>query len=146
MVIATIVMVVFLAVLFRNPEKVFLALVPVVTGLLFMFGVMGAFGISFNLFNIVATILVIGLGVDLGIFMVSRLAEGVDRDTTLAVILSGLTSLFGMGTLMLASHPSLYSIGITVFLGMCGAIPSAVFIVPALYGNRYLHRLTQHSQ
>jgi len=129
---ASLVMTAFLVLLFRNVKKVICALVPVATGLCFMFGVMGFAGIEFNVFNIVATILVIGLGADLGIFMVSRASEGVDRNTARAVVLSGLTSLVGLGALMLARHPSLHSIGITVFLGMCGAIPAAVLVVPAL--------------
>jgi hypothetical protein len=41
-----------------------------------------------------------------------------------------------MGALVLARHPALYSIGITVLLGMCGAIPSAIFVIPALWGTR----------
>jgi uncharacterized protein len=82
---------------------------------------------------VIATLLVIGLGIDLGIFMVSKVTEGVDRNTQLAVTLSGLTSLVGLGALMLARHPSLYSIGITVFLGMCGAIPAAVLVIPSLF-------------
>jgi hypothetical protein len=28
------------------------------------------------------------------------------------------------------------SIGITVLLGLCGVIPSALFVIPALYGKR----------
>jgi uncharacterized protein len=130
--IASVVLIVLLSVLFRDVRKVILALTPVITGLCLMFGIMGWAGIEFNLFNVIATLLVIGLGIDLGIFMVSKVTEGVDRNTQLAVTLSGLTSLVGLGALMLARHPSLYSIGITVFLGMCGAIPAAVLVVPAL--------------
>ena len=112
------------------------AAIPVAAGLIFMFGAMGWRGIEFNLFNIIATILVIGLSVDLGIFMVSRISEGNDRNTSMAVLLGGLTSLVGMGALTLARHPALYSIGISVLLGMCGAIPSALFVIPAFYHSR----------
>jgi multidrug efflux pump subunit AcrB len=28
------------------------------------------------------------------------------------------------------------SIGITVLLGLCGVIPSTLFVIPALYGRR----------
>ena len=133
---ASIVIIIFLFVVFRNLRKVLYAAVPVVAGLIFMFGTMGWRGIEFNLFNIIATILVIGLSVDLGIFMVSRIAEGTDRNTSMAVLLGGLTSLVGMGALTLARHPALYSIGISVLLGMCGAIPSALFVIPAFYHSR----------
>jgi uncharacterized protein len=97
---------------------------------------MGWKGIEFNLFNIIATMLVIGLSVDLGIFMVSRVREGNDTNTSLAVLLGGLTSLVGMGALTLARHPALSSIGISVLLGMCGAIPSALFVIPAFYHRK----------
>ncbi len=107
---------------------------PVTTGLIFMFGTMGFMGIEFNLFNIVATILVIGLGVDLGIFMVCNLAEGYEHTANLGILLGGLTSFVGLGALTLARHPALSSIGITVMLGLCGVIPSALFVIPALYG------------
>ena len=132
---SSLVMVAALAFFFRNVKKVLLALIPVATGMVFMFGTMGLCGIDFNIFNIIATILVIGLGVDLGIFMVSRVTGSVDKDTILAVVLSGSTSLVGLGSLMIARHPSLHSIGVTVFLGMCGAIPAAVFVIPAFYGK-----------
>ena len=133
---ASLVILVFLALLFRNPRKVFCAMIPGITGLLVMFGVMGWRGIEFNLFNIIATILVIGLSVDLGIFMVSRVTQGYDSNTGPAVLLGGLTSLVGMGALTLARHPALYSIGITVLLGMCGAIPSALLVIPVFFNSK----------
>ncbi len=133
---ASIVILIFLMVLFRNVRSVLYAAIPVATGLVVMFGAMGWRGIEFNLFNIIATILVIGLSVDLGIFMVSRISEGNDRNTNLAVLLGGLTSLVGMGALTLARHPALSSIGISVLLGMCGAIPSALFVIPACFKEK----------
>jgi predicted exporter len=122
-----------LAVLFRRPGKILAALVPVVTGLVMMFGIMGALGLTFNLFNIIAAILVIGLGVDYGIFMVHRQDEGIDRATGQAVLVSGLTTLAGFGALVLARHPALHSIGVTVLLGIGSAIPAALWVIPALY-------------
>jgi predicted exporter len=125
-----------LAILFRRPGKILAALVPVLTGLVMMSGIMGALGLSFNLFNIIAAILVIGLGVDYGIFMVHRQDEGIDRATGQAVLVSGLTTLAGFGALVLARHPALHSIGITVLLGIGTAIPAALWVIPALYRGR----------
>ncbi|HEX2965652.1 MAG TPA: MMPL family transporter [Syntrophorhabdaceae bacterium] len=132
---ALVVIIASLGLLFRNLKKTILALVPVETGLFLMLGAMGFFGIQFNLFNVVATILVIGLGVDLGIFMVCNLTEGYEHTATLGILLGGLTSLVGLGALALARHPAIHSIGITVLLGLCGVIPSALLVVPALYGG-----------
>jgi hypothetical protein len=41
----------------------------------------------------------------------------------------------GLGALTLARHPALSSVGTTVMLGLCGVIPSALFVIPALYGR-----------
>jgi uncharacterized protein len=130
---ALLVIVVAVGVLFRDLKKILLSLLPVATGLIFMLGAMGFLGVEFNLFNIVAAILVIGLGVDLGIFMVCNITEGYDHTANLAILLGGLTSFVGLGALALAQHPALKSIGITVMLGLIGVIPAALFVVPALY-------------
>lgn len=119
-------------VLLRSLRKILLTLVPVVTGMLVMTGGMGWLGIPFNLFNIVATVLVIGLCIDYGIYMVCRLADGTDYDADRAVLVSGLTTLAGFGVLVMASHPALYSIGVTVLLGIGAAIPAALLVIPAL--------------
>ena len=101
-----------------------------------MFGAMGWLGIQFNLFNVIATILIIGLGVDYGIFMVCKISETYGHDTDRAVLFSGLTTLAGFGALILARHPALHSIGLTVILGIGAAIPSALFVIPALYQRK----------
>jgi predicted RND superfamily exporter protein len=101
--------------------------------MLFMVGAMGALGIAFNLFNVVAAILIIGLGVDYGIFMVNKLSRGLQQGTEQAIFVSGLTTLAGFGALVIARHPALHSIGITVLLGIIAAIPSALLVIPAVY-------------
>ncbi|MDF1580911.1 MAG: MMPL family transporter [Desulfuromonadales bacterium] len=130
--LAAVLIVTLLLLLFRDLRKVVLALVPVVSGLLGMFGVMATLGVEFNLFNIIATILVIGLGVDYGIFMVCREDEKSDLGTGQAVFVSGLTTLAGFGALILGQHPALYSIGVSVLIGISAAIPAALLVVPVL--------------
>jgi predicted RND superfamily exporter protein len=49
-------------------------------------------------------------------------------------MLSGLTTITGFGALVFAQHPALFSIGLTVLLGIGAAIPSAIYVIPALYG------------
>ncbi|MEJ2201407.1 MAG: MMPL family transporter, partial [Desulfuromonadaceae bacterium] len=122
--------------LLRRPGQVLLALLPVLTGLVVMLGTMGWLGMEFNLFNIVATILVIGLAVDYGIFMVCREEEDGERTTRRAVLVAGLTTLAGFGALVFAEHPALHSIGTSVLLGIGGAVPTALLLIPALQGKR----------
>ena len=121
-----------LVVVFRKPLRILLVLVPVATGLICMLGIMGMLGLEFNIFNIAASILVIGLCVDYGIFMVCRLTEGGGLAADRAVLVSGLTTLAGLGALALARHPSMHSIGITVLLGIGTGIPAALLVIPAL--------------
>ena len=130
---ASVVVILLLGLFFRNLKKVLLALIPVVTGILFMIGVMGGLGIAFNLFNVVAAILIIGLGADYGIFMVTKISQGLDAATERAVFVSGLTTIAGFGALVLARHPALHSIGLSVLIGIGAAIPAALVIIPAMY-------------
>ena len=85
------------------------------------------------MFHVVALPLIIGLGADYGIFMVGQVRSGKDGHTTRAVLVSGLTTLAGFGALVLARHPALHTLGLTVLVGVGAAIPVAVLLVPALY-------------
>lgn len=131
--VTSLLVLVLLVIVFRSPRRILLVLVPVITGLVCMLGIMGMLGIDFNIFNIAATILIIGLCVDYGIFIVCRLTEGSDHIAGRAVLVSGLTTLAGLGALALARHPSMSSIGITVLLGIGTGIPAALLVIPALY-------------
>jgi predicted exporter len=126
-----------LLVLFRSLRPLLLALLPVLTGLVVMFGAMAWLGLELNLFNVVASILIIGLGVDYGIFMVCHGQQEQDLASARAVLVSGLTTLVGFGALVLAEHPALHSIGLTVLLGISAAVPTAVLVIPAFQLKRH---------
>jgi hypothetical protein len=121
---------VLLLLLFRRLPEVLLALLPVLTGLIVMFGGMGWLGLEMNLFNVVASILIIGLGVDYGIFMVCHGQQDEELASSRAVLVSGLTTLVGFGALVLAKHPALHSIGLTVLLGISAAVPTGYSSIP----------------
>ena len=138
--LAGLVVVVLLTVLFRGRlYRVLLALVPVATGIVFMLGVMAAMGWPLNLFNIIASIMVIGLGVDYGIFMLYRLTGEGDPSTERAVLVSALINVTSFGALGLARHPALSSIGLSVGLGILAAMVSALVVIPALVGRQGRH-------
>ncbi|WP_031388630.1 MMPL family transporter [Desulfonatronum thiodismutans] len=133
------------AILFRDPRRMLQALTPALAGLSALIVVVTLLNIPFNLYSVAATFLVLGLGVDYGIFMAMRhdtqrnslgtdLGTGLDTalDTEWAVLVSGLTTLLGFGALVLADHPALHSIGLTVLIGIAAAIPAALFVVPSL--------------
>ncbi|MCK5803219.1 MAG: transporter [Lentisphaeria bacterium] len=120
-----------LAAIVRRPGRILLGLLPAMTGLVVMFGAMGAAGLPLNLFNIGACVLVLGLSVDYGVFM-GLAPERRDRSAETAVLVSGLTTLVGFGALVLARHPAMFSIGFTVLLGVVPSLLCALLVVPKL--------------
>ncbi len=118
---------------FRDLKKVAVSLVPVVTSLLVAIGALAMFHVELTVFNVIAAVLVIGLGVDGGVFMVCKIAGGHDHDTERAMRVSSLTTMAGFGGLILARHPALHSIGITVLLGISTELFAVLWVIPALY-------------
>ncbi|MBI9080491.1 MAG: MMPL family transporter [Pseudodesulfovibrio sp.] len=118
--------------LFRDVRRSCLALLPATTGIAMVFGLLGLTGTSLNLFHITALPLIIGLGADYGIFLVNRETQLSKLATIAAVKVSGLTTLAGFGVLVLAKHPSLHSLGITVLVGVGAALISALYMMPHL--------------
>ncbi len=86
----------------------------------------------FNIFNMVAAILVIGLAVDYGIFIVSTCEKTTNYAVCNAVLVSGLTTFVGFGSLMAARHPAMSSIGITVAAGIIPSLLCALIVLPSL--------------
>jgi len=133
--LASVVVVIVLIAALRRPSEVLLCLLPPVTGLAFMLAVMGLLGMSVNMFNVAASVLVMGLSVDYGVFIVrSRWASGPVREGAAerAVITSALTTLCGFGALSVARHPAMFALGITVVLGIIPAMVCALLVIPAL--------------
>ncbi len=128
---ASIMVVLVLALAFRRVRPIVLSLLPAVTGLEVMLAVMVLAGMRVNLFNMAAGVLVIGLSIDYGVFMVRRRHEH-DRATDRAVMASALTTICGFGALSLARHPAMFSLGMTVVLGIIPAMICALVVLPAL--------------
>jgi predicted exporter len=129
---AIVLIIVLLSVLFRNVKKLILAFLPVLAGIIIMLAIMTLCGIRMNLFNMVAAILVIGLAVDYGIFIVSTYDKTANNATCNAVLVSGLTTFVGFGSLMAARHPALNSIGTTVAAGIIPSLLCALTLLPSL--------------
>lgn len=123
------------AVFLRKPFMTIAALVPVVTGVTWMLGVMSLLGQTINAANLMATIIVIGLSVDYGIFMAYRCRYNLQTGTVTAVTLSVLSTLIGAGALLFAKHPALFSVGMTLAIGISAGALAAVLVVPAMYAT-----------
>ncbi|MBA4150416.1 MAG: MMPL family transporter [Verrucomicrobia bacterium] len=122
---------------FRSVTCVFLALVPVGLGMLFLAGLMGFFGIPFNPANIMTLPLVIGIGVTNGIHILNRFSEEQDpgilsKSTGKAVLVSGLTTITGFGSLTFAEHQGIASLGLMMSIGVATCMVVGLAFLPAL--------------
>lgn len=76
-------------------------------------------GVRVNLLHVVSLILVMGMGVDYGIFLVDGARSHASAGATmLSLLLSCLTTLFVFGTLSLSSHDALRAMGLTTGAGI----------------------------
>ena len=122
---------------FRSLVSVILALLPVGIGAIWMAGLMGTFDIAFNPANIMTLPLVIGIGVTNGIHILNRFAEEktpaiFTKSTGKAVLVSGLTTIAGFGSLMLAKHQGIASLGFVMSVGVTTCMLAALIFLPAL--------------
>jgi hopanoid biosynthesis associated RND transporter like protein HpnN len=122
---------------FRSPLCVALALVPVGVGFLWLGGLMGVLNVQLNPANIMTLPLVIGIGVTNGIHILNRYAEEqtpniLARSTGKAVLVSGLTAIAGFGSLMLAKHQGIQSLGYVMSCGLATCMIAGLTFLPAL--------------
>lgn len=122
---------------FRNLSSVLLALVPVGVGAIWLGGFMGYCHIPFNPANIMTLPLVIGIGVTNGVHILNRFAEEktpsiLAKSTGKAVLISGLTTIAGFGSLILAAHQGIQSLGYVMAVGVATCMIAGLTFLPAL--------------
>jgi predicted exporter len=77
---------------------------------------LGLLGVDASLFNILALLLVLGMGVDYAVFM--REGAGARTTVVMAILLAGLMTELSFGMLAFSATPFIRSIGLTVVLGV----------------------------
>lgn len=123
----------------KNVRETLLCFVPVVLAGCFTFGCFWAFHIKVNLFVLVFLPLLMGLGIDYGIFQVMKFRSGAAERQVYppaALWTAGLSTLAGFGVLALAKHGVLFIMGLSSFLGICGAVLAAQFVLPAFLEDK----------
>lgn len=122
---------------FRSLGSLLLALLPVAVGSIWLGGLMGYFGIPFNPANIMTLPLVVGIGVTNGIHILNRFAEErtpsiLAKSTGKAVLVSGLTTIAGFGSLALAKHRGIESLGYLMAIGVATCMIAGLTCLPAI--------------
>jgi len=134
--------IVLLAFLYRRVEPLLILMVSLALSIGAMIACLKVFGFALNLFNVLAFPLVLGVGVDYGIYILLAMRQPGDKEYAFAtiikpVILAGLTAVAGFGSLALAHNPALRGLGAVSAIGIaCCLFSTIFFILPA-----YLLRL-----
>jgi predicted exporter len=110
---------VVLLIRYRHWRPAVAAFLPSVLVALILLSAFALLDVPTNLLHAISLILVMGMGVDYGIFMVdcARQRQGLDA-TMLSLLVSCLTTVFVFGALALSSHAALRAIGMTTGAGI----------------------------
>jgi len=124
---------------FKRLSCLALALLPVGLGTIWTVGWMGCCGVQFNPANIMTLPLVIGIGVTNGIHILNRFAEEQNpailaRSTGKAVLLCALTTIAGFGSLIIAQHRGISSLGMLMSVGTAACMCAGLTFLPTLIG------------
>lgn len=105
---------VYFALALRFGAAAWRALLPTALGSLATLAVFGWLGLPLQLFVVLALVLLLGMGVDYGIFLLEHPGDG---SAWLAVALAGVSTLLSFGLLALSATPALHAFGLTMLIG-----------------------------
>ncbi|MFQ5959855.1 MAG: MMPL family transporter [Candidatus Methylomirabilales bacterium] len=123
---------------FGSVGHLLLALLPLVVGGAWTVGLMYLCGINFNLANLIILPLIVGYGIMNGLHIVKRWQrEGgkgtiIANSTGRAVFLSASTTMVGFGSLMVASHRGIFSLGFLLSVGVGSILLASLTVLPAV--------------
>ena len=123
----------------RSPVRALLALLPVAAATVATGGLMGLLGIPFNVINFAAVPLILGLGIDYGLHLVTvawarpeKPVSEILSDTGFAITSNTATTLLGFGALLAARHGGLVSFGGLACLGVALSWLATIALLPPL--------------
>ena len=114
-----------------------LAMFPMAVGMLQMFGILGLLKLQLNPANMIVLPLILGIGIDDGVHVVHDFRRTPGRyrmsaSTASSVLITSLTTMVGFGSLMIASHRGLESLGRVLTIGVSCCMFNSLIMLPAL--------------
>lgn len=129
----------YLAFYFRSLRRAGLAMIPIIFALLSTLGIMQLVNMRLNYLNIIAIPMIVGIGVDSAIHLLTRFYEGDTHNmraaiekTGRAIVITSLTTIFGFGSLSIASFSGIREIGILSIIGTACTLFAALIFLPAV--------------
>ena len=109
-------LVIFLALFWRFRGQAWRALLPTAVASALALATVGFLGEPLTLFHILALWLLLGMGVDYGIFLLEHSAD--DGEAWLAVGLGAVSTLLSFGLLAISTTPAIHAFGVTLGVGV----------------------------
>lgn len=137
---------------FGRIELATVTFLPIAVGWIWTLGIMGLLGIEFNIFNIIISSIVFGLGLDFSIFIVNGMIDDYKYGNTplvhfkTSVFMSALTTLGGFGVLVFAKHPAIKSIALVAIIGIASVLVITFVFTPLLFNFLIKNRKGQRKQ
>jgi uncharacterized protein len=137
--VSLIIVFIILFVAYGRLELALITFIPMAISWLWTLGLMGLLGIKFNIFNIIISTFIFGLGIDYSIFITRGLTQeyktGVKHlgSYKTSILLSAFTTIVGIGVLILAEHPALKSIATLSIIGIVSVVFVSFTVQPLLF-------------
>jgi predicted exporter len=118
---------------YRDWRRAIAAFLPALLTAILVLSYFALTGEETNLLHAVGLLIVMGMGVDYGIFVVDSVDHPDEIGATLvSCLLCCLTTILGFGTLAISSHPALRAIGLTTGVGIALSLVLAPVTLLAL--------------
>jgi predicted RND superfamily exporter protein len=124
---------------YRNARAVLVCMVPLTFAIVCIIGTMRLMGIKINFVNMITVPLLIGTGVDYGIYVISRYLEDQRHDVFAAIhetgqslFLSALTTVIGFASIIPTDNRGLSSLGYMCMFGIIICSLTSVIVLPAM--------------
>ena len=125
---------------FRRLKPTVFALLPLGLGALWIVPWMVVLDVPWNMANLVVLPLFMGIAVDCGVHLVHRALETPETaasplasSTGKAVFASGLTTMVGFGSLLVAQHAGIFSLGLLLTLAIGCNLAAGFIVLPLVF-------------
>jgi hypothetical protein len=142
--IAAVIIFLLLIVMERSFTKATLVFIPLLLGIVWTLGIMGWLGIQLSIATVGIGAMILGLGVEYGVFIVSRYSEERENNSSKialqtavaevgsSILGSGTTTIAGFLALTFSIMPMLRDLGLSLAIGIGFSLLAAVFVNPSL--------------
>ncbi len=129
----------FLWLSFRRFWIALIAFLPMAVSWIWILGLMHILGLQFNIVNVILATFIFGQGDDYTIFITEGLLHEAKTGKTILpqykseILLSALIMFIGIGVLVFAGHPAMFSLGAVTLIGMASVVLMAYLLPPLCF-------------